>query len=713
MASNNRRPQRTSTAFDVLNSVSRPSNARIHKLEEENAHLRQLLRSRSSALNSAERPEIPQQPQGEPIVIHTTEDPTPRATHARNHEQSPTTSTALESYPTTTTGQPEHNVFHGPSSGTIETRDPRNPNTHAANVGDSMVRNQLLAETTRQRQLESINARAGKLDFGIIDTKVGTDLLHNFWNRQHYMGSAVYRPAFMRDMACKGPYFSELLLNAILFAGSKHTADEAHLRSLNDLNSIGRPFRAKFEQILHSSGSQIFFESKITTIQALLVVADALFSWCNERSLSWHYMGMAISMIVDLGLHIDGPARRSSRKPTAEDTEIERRVFWAAFALDKVQSIYQGRPTRLREDDNRVPIVFLDEYEELEDFSTHTYSKIPVRLGCPTYSVSTFEQLCKLSTIIDRILYALYAEKCSIKSPDELWTIAHLLHDRLKSWKDQLPAHLQLQSNNPAPSTILPHTLSLIALYNSLVILVYRPFLSEGHLASVSATAAPEAFSNCATAALEIHQILQLYKQYFCFKTAPYFISYATYVSATIHVRMAAQKRPGSQAHACLRACLETLSIQQTQCHGPKRTMKILLGIMERLDVNVGDFVAIDPTSCQMNYTNAINGHDPAVIEPRIGNQVPDALGLPPLVPDTDTEMSIDFQINTDLTLTDFDIDQIMQSFVVEGPVPTKQGPPLYQLEDFQAGLTNGGMGDQDFVVPDLMMFDNLFGFDT
>lgn len=181
-------------------------------------------------------------------------------------------------------------------------------------------------------QLENINLRAGKLNFGETDPKTGMKLLSNFWNRQHYIGSVVYRTAFMRDMACNGPYFSELLLNAILFAGSKHTAATSTLGDISDLNSIGRPFRTKFEQILHGSGSQILLKSEITTIQALLVVADALFSWCNERSLSWHYMGIAINMIVDLGLHIDASSRRSSKKPSVEDTEIERRVFWAAFS---------------------------------------------------------------------------------------------------------------------------------------------------------------------------------------------------------------------------------------------------------------------------------------------------------------------------------------------------------------------------------------------
>lgn len=184
----------------------------------------------------------------------------------------------------------------------------------------------------RPGQLEKVNLRAGKLDFGDLDPKIGMDLLSKFWNRQHYMGSIVYRPAFMRDMACNGPYYSEVLLRAMLFSGSMHTVDAAALRNTGKLNSIGRPYRIKFEQALHACGSQVLFKSDITTIQALLVVADALFSWCNERSLSWHYLGIAISMIIDLGLHIDGPARRSSKKISPEDMEIERRVFWATFS---------------------------------------------------------------------------------------------------------------------------------------------------------------------------------------------------------------------------------------------------------------------------------------------------------------------------------------------------------------------------------------------
>ena len=94
------------------------------------------------------------------------------------------------------------------------------------------------------------------------------NLLSNFWNRQLYIGPIVYRTAFMRDMANNdGLYFSELLLYAILFAGSQFTAEAAAARTLPEVNTTGRQYRAKFEQTLHGSKSQIF-NSEVTTIQA-------------------------------------------------------------------------------------------------------------------------------------------------------------------------------------------------------------------------------------------------------------------------------------------------------------------------------------------------------------------------------------------------------------------------------------------------------------
>lgn len=125
-------------------------------------------------------------------------------------------------------------------------------------------------------------------------------------------------------------------------------------------------------------------------------------------------------------------------------------------------------------------------------------------------------------------------------------------------------------------------------MYHAFLILLHRPFVSEGHLKSVSAPATSSAFSICETAATDIDGLLRSYKKQWCIKSPPYFLSYATYVSATIHVRIAAQRSSGSKAHRCLLNCLEILSEHQSVCHAPRRSMSILLGLVKRLNVQVG-----------------------------------------------------------------------------------------------------------------------------
>ena len=161
-------------------------------------------------------------------------------------------------------------------------------------------------------------------------------LLSVFWNRQHATGSIVYRPCFMRDMASKGPHFSPLLLNTIFFVASKHVASKDGPRLEESCNSIdncnsGLLFRRKIDNILHHPETQVLCKSSITTVQALLIMSDALFSWCDERSLSWHYLGIAINMIIDLGIHSEKSTLMLAKSHSPEEMETHRRLFWAAF----------------------------------------------------------------------------------------------------------------------------------------------------------------------------------------------------------------------------------------------------------------------------------------------------------------------------------------------------------------------------------------------
>jgi len=136
----------------------------------------------------------------------------------------------------------------------------------------------------------------------------------------------VYRPAFMRDMACHGRYFNDLLLNVIMFVAVKYSAEPS-----NDSCVSAMTFRRTAEEMLYRADTHLLIKSSVTTIQALLLMANTLFAWCDERSLSWQYTGIAINMIIDLGIHTTNSA--FYQRGSAEDLEIGRRIFWAAYSM--------------------------------------------------------------------------------------------------------------------------------------------------------------------------------------------------------------------------------------------------------------------------------------------------------------------------------------------------------------------------------------------
>lgn len=195
--------------------------------------------------------------------------------------------------------------------------------TRQSNVSQILASGNILTDRS-QGQMETINYSAGRLDFDGVDPELGMHLLSLHWNRQHHSSLITYRPAFMRDMACDGPYFSKLLLNAIYFGASKFST---RLEMRSNRRAAGQQFRQRVRELLGGALDR----SKITTIQALLIMTSSLFALGDERSAAWLYAGTAFRMIIDLGLHIDDLSLSASRKLSEEDYEIRRRVFWGAF----------------------------------------------------------------------------------------------------------------------------------------------------------------------------------------------------------------------------------------------------------------------------------------------------------------------------------------------------------------------------------------------
>lgn len=177
-------------------------------------------------------------------------------------------------------------------------------------------------------------------------------------------------------------------------------------------------------------------------------------------------------------------------------------------------------------------------------------------------------------------------------------------------------------------------------MFHSLIILLHRPFVSDGHIRATSASVVRDSVATCAMAASEIDAILRIYQQDYCINAVPYFMSYATYVSATIHVRIAAQSGPGSEAYRSLQHCLDILSSHSKVCRAPRRARQILLSLARRLNVDVNDSI---PNSSTIPATG------------NISNSM--TLG-------EDSSYAVNSGFN--VMNSDIDIDAIIQSFNVE-----------------------------------------------
>lgn len=175
-------------------------------------------------------------------------------------------------------------------------------------------------------------------------------------------------------------------------------------------------------------------------------------------------------------------------------------------------------------------------------------------------------------------------------------------------------------------------------MYNVLLILLHRPFVADGHLYNTSRAISVNSFMACATAADDIVLLLRAYDKAFSVRRAPYLISYATYVAATIHARIAAKRGAGSHAYSSLNACLAVFRENQETNWAVRRANAIIQNLMKRLGVAVPSF---DETQIDRVPSNSSSNHR----TPDAGSS--ESMGREP-------------------SLQSLDIDGIIQSFVRE-----------------------------------------------
>ncbi|KAI0410576.1 fungal-specific transcription factor domain-containing protein [Xylaria grammica] len=161
---------------------------------------------------------------------------------------------------------------------------------------------------------------------------VSQRLMAAFFKFGYPYSMCIYREFFLRDYDIGGGrHYSDLLLFAVCATGALAT-NEALLSEI---------FASQAQALLYPSLNH----PDLTVLQALIILGQ-LGIGRGQASKGWLFCGMAFRLAHEMGLHLDPNNWQNTQEPDVE-REVLRRVYWAAFVVDKQLSLFFGRPPAL------------------------------------------------------------------------------------------------------------------------------------------------------------------------------------------------------------------------------------------------------------------------------------------------------------------------------------------------------------------------------
>ncbi|KAJ1333117.1 catalase-peroxidase [Microdochium nivale] len=210
----------------------------------------------------------------------------------------------------------------------------------------------------------------------------------------------------------------------------------------------------------------------------------------------------------------------------------------------------------MRPAEARVPQMFLDTYEEMEEWVPYIDPSQPAEsqsplLGFrarPAYAVSVFGALIRLSHKTERITQAFYSINCVKRSQGDVAEVKADIERDLSSWLSTLPEHLRFDPRQspcavPPPHQITPHTT-----YHTLNILLQRPFIEGGYLQDKVTWQEREINEKkCVDSALAIWKLVDAYRTGLTLRRAPFLLSYAVYSAVVVILRQSKKEQQQQQ----------------------------------------------------------------------------------------------------------------------------------------------------------------------
>ncbi|KAJ5091310.1 Transcription factor [Penicillium alfredii] len=358
-------------------------------------------------------------------------------------------------------------------------------------------------------------------------------LLDSHWCWIQPLFNFVYRPAFTRDLKIHGPYYSDILLNAILSHSVRWCKAEPQVGPLLDSFDGGALFSHRAVSGLYDSLKVGY--AGIPTIQTLLLLS-AQECGRGNRTQAWLYSGMAFRLLDDLGISIDSRKYSGSAQLSDEDIEIRNRLFWSCYFWDKVVSLYFGRAPTMQHSHVSPPRMILDDTSEIEIWTPHGVSFPDGAHYPPTqaHSTSCFMKMCGLAEILNQILIHIY-DPMRQTTESEFYDCIQEQAKNLSDWWDELPDYLKLVATELPSYSPPSHIMILNCLYHTINILLHRPILcSRELLKSRQETYDKSHLVQCLASATTILSLFDLYRRTFGDNHVVLSLAYSIYTAGSI-----------------------------------------------------------------------------------------------------------------------------------------------------------------------------------
>ncbi|KAL0071192.1 hypothetical protein AAF712_001757 [Marasmius tenuissimus] len=330
-----------------------------------------------------------------------------------------------------------------------------------------------------------------------------------------------------------------------------------------------------------------YVNSQPETCQALLLMGYREIG-IGAMGEAWTYVGMAIRMAQDLGMHrrADGWTRAVLGGRIFGDRELQerRRIWFSCVVMDKYVSSYIGRPLMIfeRDFDTLLP----SEADPEEDEPCPPPRDDDMEHRGPGKIISCFNASATLSGIVSMVIQAIYAVRPVCSRHGE----SVFLEGILDKWLYELPEHLRYEppSSKVVPS---PHVLTLHMQYWCAVLLLHRPFMrmtSTGNKTNEDddlRAATKRHYELSTGAANRITSIASLYIDNYSPRSCSAFICYYLFTASLMHVTALSMFPNDPQAGHGLNRCMELLHAIEIVWPSAGRAVELLKGTkINRLD---------------------------------------------------------------------------------------------------------------------------------